>query len=460
MDSMKTSGILNYMIALAVLLLAGACAEEPQKPVLGDVSTFTPPVLMNSATGTPLELLPENATSLYEKFDWERTEYGISLSTNYALEIDRDAEFNDPRTLAESTSNTASVTVEQFNNGMLALGLPGFEEGTVSIRLRSIINGYPEDTLYSQVITRTATTYQNSECGSYCTVGIIGSATAGGWDTDTDMRLADPTRVDKNTWTITVYLNAGEVKFRALDDWAVNWGAADYPTGTGVNNGANIPIATAGYYKVTLNDTNGEYVFTELGSTPFGTVGIIGSGTAGGWDNDTDLTQDPVDPHVWTATVTLTDGEAKFRADDAWTKNWGSDTYPSGYGVADGPNIPVKAGTYSVWFNDGTGQYLIVPENRSAPYGALGMIGPATPGGWDSDTDLTQDPANPFLWSKMLTLTEGEAKFRADDDWAVNWGASPFPGGIGAQDGPNIPVKEGTYFVTFNTGTGEYYFLK
>jgi hypothetical protein len=107
-----------------------------------------------------------------------------------------------------------------------------------------------------------------------------------------------------------------------------------------------------------------------------------------------------------------------------------------------------------------SGQYFFMPTNRATPYTALGIIGDATAEGWDADTDLIQDPANPFLWSKSVTVTDGETKFRAEDDWAVNWGASSFPGGVGAQDGPNIPVKAGTYFVTFNTGTGEYYFLK
>jgi hypothetical protein len=64
------------------------------------------------------------------------------------------------------------------------------------------------------------------------------------------------------------------------------------------------------------------------------------------------------------------------------------------------------------------------------------------------------------MWSKIITLTDGVTKFRADDGWDVNWGASDFPGGIGAAGGPDIPTKGGTYFVTFNTGTGEYYFLK
>ena len=32
--------------------------------------------------------------------------------------------------------------------------------------------------------------------------------------------------------------------------------------------------------------------------------------------------------------------------------------------------------------------------------------------------------------------------------------------GIGLQNGPNIPAKAGTYFVTINALTDEYYFLK
>src|SRR5690606_13877734 len=369
MGSMKTRTLIRYTVGLIIgALFLVRCAEDKVRPVLGDASTFTAPVLTNSATGTPVELLPENATSVFESFEWQRTDYGIQLSTNYVLQVDVDESFSNPRTLAETSSNKVDVTVEQFNNAMLALGLPGFEEANVNVRLRSTINGYGEEPLYSQVITRTATTYQNSECGTYCTIGIIGTATAGGWDTDTDMHLADPTKTDKFTWTVTTYLNAGELKFRAMDDWAVNWGADTYPTGTGTNNGPNIPIPDAGYYKLTLDDASGEYVITKLDDTALGTVGVIGSGTPGGWDNDTDLVQDPNDPHVWTGTITLVEGEAKFRADDAWTKNWGTSTYPSGYATQDGPNIPVKAGTYAVWFNDASGEYFFMPENRSTPY--------------------------------------------------------------------------------------------
>lgn len=55
-------------------------------------------------------------------------------------------------------------------------------------------------------------------------------------------------------------------------------------------------------------------------------------------------------------------------------------------------------------------------------------------------------------------LSEGEAKFRLNDDWAINWGNFYFPNGYGFQDGPNIPVPAGNYNVTFNRLTGYYYF--
>ncbi|ELR73776.1 hypothetical protein C900_01386 [Fulvivirga imtechensis AK7] len=297
-----------------------------------------------------------------------------------------------------------------------------------------------------------------SECGNFCTIGLIGSATSGGWNDDTDMRKADP--ADLSLWTATLYLNTGAVKFRASDSWDINWGGSDFPSGTGTQGGPDIAISTAGYYQVTFNDRTGEYSFTQLTADTHATVGIIGSATSGGWDSDTDLTQDNIDPHLWTGTITLTDGEAKFRANDAWDVNWGDATFPSGFSIQNGPNIQIQAGTYFIRFHDVTGEYSFMNTANSAPYGTIGVIGDATAEGWGADTDLIQNPANPYLWSGKIVLTDGEAKFRADDDWGVNWGASDFPSGVSTQNGPNIPVEAGTYIVFFNSGTGEYRFLK
>ena len=292
---------------------------NPWDPVLQDPSTFAPPVFENPATSSAKIFTAENLGEVYEVFKWKRTEYGIQISTNYVVEIDDNANFSSAKTLGTTSSDQLPVTIETINDAMLALGLPPFEESTVHIRVKSTINGITSEPIFSTPIDRAATTFQSSECGSFCTVGIIGDATQGGWDKDTDMRLADATKVDKETWTITVYLVGGKkVKFRASDSWDTNWGATAFPDGTGTAGGPDIPVPTTGYYKVTFNSESGAYTFTALATPTFTTIGIIGSGTPGGWDTDTNLTQDPANVHVWTGTVTLTDGAAKFRANDAW----------------------------------------------------------------------------------------------------------------------------------------------
>lgn len=476
---MKNILNINWKGITALMLILSACVEDTEKPILPDPTSFVAPVFVSPATSTSVELLPENESSVYETFKWEIADYGVKVSVKYELEVSTDDAFTSPVSLivVEGDRGLAvrevPVSVKLMNDKMLALGLPGFQEATVFIRVKSTINGVESTPLVSGVVERTAKTYQTSDCGNYCTVGLIGGATTGsndtGWNNDIDMHLMDATGVDKSTWTTTVYLYGGlNVKFRAQDSWDVNWGASAFPTGTGTQGGPDIPISTSGYYKIIFNDQTGEYSFTAAGSTVFTTIGVIGSATTGsddtGWSTDIDLTQDPNDPHIWTGTMTLFEGAAKFRAENDWANNWGSDTYPSGYGVGNGPNIPVSVGgTYFIWFNDATGEYYFGPTANANPYASVGLIGFTLTGnndGWNSDVDLIQNPSNPYKWSKIYNLFEGPGKFRADNDWGVNWGASGFPSAIGVQNGADIPVLEGSYFVTFNSLTGEYKFLK
>jgi hypothetical protein len=96
---------------------------------------------------------------------------------------------------------------------------------------------------------------------TYQTVGIVGSATTKGWETSTPMTQG--TGVNAHRWTITIPLKEGEVKFRANDNWDVNWGAKDFPSGTGTQGGANIVIPTTDTYAVEFNDATGAYKFTK-----------------------------------------------------------------------------------------------------------------------------------------------------------------------------------------------------
>ncbi len=281
-------------------------------------------------------------------------------------------------------------------------------------------------------------------------ISIIGDATPGGWDNDTKMYRDQE---DENKYFIEVDLVAGGMKFRTTGSWDVNWGSADFPAGVGVQNGENIPIPGALRYRIDFDKSTGEYLFSEIIS--FNTIGLIGSATEGGWDTDTPLNRDAGNPDLWRGTVTLTDGEFKFRANNDWAINWGGTDFPIGVGVLGGDNIVATAGKYLVTFNTATAEYRFLLIGN---YSSIGIIGDATPGGWDNETAMEQDPNDESVWKLRAILTTGEAKFRADNDWAVNWGSGDFPSGVGEQDGANIPVEAGEYKITFNSTTGEYNF--
>lgn len=83
------------------------------------------------------------------------------------------------------------------------------------------------------------------------TWAVIGDATPGAWDTGTPMKY-DP--VNK-VWTVTMNLTAGNIKFRANGSWDLNYG--DGGNGMLVENGNdNIPVATAGKYKIIMDLSN------------------------------------------------------------------------------------------------------------------------------------------------------------------------------------------------------------
>jgi len=81
------------------------------------------------------------------------------------------------------------------------------------------------------------------------TWGIIGSATPGGWGASTAMTYD----IAGNFYVITTNLTAGELKFRANNDWPINFGDNNPADGKPEYGGDNIPIAAAGNYTITLD---------------------------------------------------------------------------------------------------------------------------------------------------------------------------------------------------------------
>ena len=131
--------------------------------------------------------------------------------------------------------------------------------------------------------------------------------------------------------------------------------------------------------------------------------------------------------------------EHKYVQGFSWDTNWG-DTGADGILDPGGDNIVLgDAGVYrfQVNLND-----LSYSETRTD----WGIIGTATPGGWDSDQDMTVDPVT-ANWSITLDLVAGEMKFRANDDWAIDFGDTGADGKLD-YGGDNIVIDEaGNYTI-------------
>ncbi|MBK8428639.1 MAG: hypothetical protein IPL27_23005 [Lewinellaceae bacterium] len=139
------------------------------------------------------------------------------------------------------------------------------------------------------------------------------------------------------------------------------------------------------------------------------------------------MEQDPTDPAVWRLRIILTDGLAKFRADNDWAVNWGAGDFPSGIGTQDGAEIPIPAGEYKVTFNSTTGAYSF---EELIIFSSVGLVGTATPTmEWNTnDVQMTKDLVDESFWFiPTVDLFTGEAKFRAENAWTVNWGNPAFP---------------------------------
>lgn len=129
----------------------------------------------------------------------------------------------------------------------------------------------------------------------------------------------------------------------------------------------------------------------------------------------------------------------KYCKGKSWANNWG-DNGNDGSLEKDGADIPiVDEGLYRLKVDLNAFTHEQLKTN-------WGIIGSATPTGWDSDTDMTYDPVGNKL-TVTLDLKAEDIKFRANDDWAVNFGDTGANKSL-EYGGDNIKIAEaGNYTV-------------
>ena len=179
-----------------------------------------------------------------------------------------------------------------------------------------------------------------------------------------------------------------------------------YYTGDSWGTPQSMVIAGAGTWIVTLDMNNLSY--------SVGKPILYMKGDANGWDGYDYLAGD--DGVHFTGFMYLNQNGFKFTT----APDWSGTGYGENFSTApDAGNIVMTepAGYYKVDVDLSAKTYTLTPIT------SIGIIGAAVPvTGWDSDQDLTYNVEERCWEIKDIELNAGECKFRANDDWAMQWG--------------------------------------
>ena len=193
-------------------------------------------------------------------------------------------------------------------------------------------------------------------------------------------------------------------------------------------------IPGAGTWIVTLDMNNLTYTVQK----PI----LYMAGDANGWKHSDVLNSE--DGVHYTGYMYLNQNGFKF----CTQKNWNGTNYGGAFFGESEDNIMMtqEAGFYQVDVDLSAKTYTLTPFT-------IGIIGSATPKGWDGDTNMTYNPEE-RCWELMdVELTDGEMKFRHTNDWSLSWGGEL--DNLTTQNGPNIAVAAGTYDIKLKVNWAE-----
>ena len=207
-----------------------------------------------------------------------------------------------------------------------------------------------------------------------------------------------------------------------------------YYTGDKWGELQTLVIPGAGTWIVTLDMNNLTY--------SVGKPILYMAGDANGWNQIDILNSD--DGVHFTGYMYLNQNGFKF----CTQPNWDGTNYGGAFFGQESDNIMMtqEAGFYQVDVDLSAKTYTLTPFT-------IGIIGSATPKGWDGDTDMTYNPEERCWELKDVELTDGEMKFRHTNDWSLSWGGEL--DNLTTQNGPNIAVAAGTYDIKLKVNWAE-----
>jgi hypothetical protein len=543
---------LSSYILIGLVTLFSCAKDETLVKLSGNGK---PAVITTKANDLNLQITSETVGNS-ATINWDKADYGVNTEVTYTVELDYKCNnFSSPVSLGSSVGTSFSFTLDNLNQRLLSdLKLVQYQTADIELRVVSVINN--QYSVPSASISLSLTPFIDKphalwllsdkwDKASAPSIYITGASTYEGY-----VNFSDTTNFKfsnaKFCETLT-YASAGTAGALSTDATASSIGVKK------------------GYYKINVDTENLTYVLTWID-----TWGLIGTATAGGWNTSTPLTYNAT-KDVWEASTELVAGALKFRANNGWDINYGTnniDNYqdslvfdaaavnitktgaysitldfskakapyvykynivytgdispparlwvPGGYEGFDPASAPflselVKdSGAYEGYINipSSTGiKFTNAPDYSHTNYGdggtstyvngvsngslstsgadidwphtgffkfnvdtndmsytatlinTWGLIGTSTSGGWNTSTPMTYDVVN-NVWSVKADLVNGALKFRANDGWDINFGpeSDELSGSLIHTDNAITIPSAGNYTITldFSRATSPY----
>ena len=391
---------LTYVIALFAFIQS---CDDVERVYYNDAAET-----VLSLSDNNLTLSEDNGANEILTLTWSDPDYGFDAAALYSVQMDvQGGDFSNPQIISVGSSLEKTFTVEELNSKLLSLSMTPAEEGVAIIRIKATLSEYQE--IFSNTVNLNVTPY-SSLLDLSTNLGVVGSATPGGWGNENIPDLQFYTTSMTDVYVAYATLRDGEIKFRNNNDWAENWGD-DGNDGTLDSYGANI-VVSAGTYKIEVNFSSMTYTMEAY------SWGLVGSATPNQWNGPDLMLNYNSYQDDWRAVVTLGEGEVKFRSNNDWALNYGDDG-ADGSMEANGANISVSSGHYLVSMNLNTQSYTMEEID------VWGLVGSATANGWDGPNDKFMPDfgiMEGYYYLSGAELVDGEIKVRQNDAWGLNYG--------------------------------------
>lgn len=351
-----------------------------------DTSVFTvsetQPITLSELPISMIELDATNPGNPAITFNWSEADYGQQASENYALIFASDDAFTNPITATTVVGTTsATLSVNELNSAAGLAGLPPFSFSTIYAKVESSLgtqNGLP---VSSNTVSFEVQPYFNYVFDDYY---LVGNGTSADWNNNNNNSPLFRDAENNNLYTYTGFFTKGgggfdDGRFKLLElrgQWQPQWGVAAAEGSDNIETSGDIAgnpgtqdsdpgrfgVASDGYYTFTINFSSNTYTmnpFDDAGATSYSSMTLQGSALGA----DANFTQSVFDTHLWYInSINLQPGDLQILTNTSTT--FAGATSFSGVATESGGNIPVVVqDDYEVWFNDLTGDYIMIPLN-------------------------------------------------------------------------------------------------